>query len=73
MYVYDSGEISKINDAAIAYFQTVVGGYGLSGGDGGGGGGGDLVFTDHLDDDVREQVIPGGSMVAAADIDFDDI
>jgi hypothetical protein len=72
MYVYDSGEISKINDAAIGYFQTVVGGYGLSGGDGGGGG--DLVFTDDLDDDVREQVVPGGSMVAAAaDIDFDDI
>ena len=70
MYVYDSGEISKINDAAIGYFQTVVGGYGLSGGDGGGG---DLVFTEDLDEDVREQVVPGGSMVAAADIDFDDI
>ncbi len=72
MYVYDSGEISKINDAAIGYFQTVVGGYGLSGGDGGGGG--DLVFTEDVDEDVREQVVPGGSMVAAAaDIDFDDI
>jgi translation initiation factor IF-1 len=71
MYVYDSGEISKINDAAIGYFQTVVGGYGLSGGDGGGGG--DLVFTEDLDEDVREQVVPGGTMVAAADIDFDDI
>jgi translation initiation factor IF-1 len=69
MYVYDSGEISKINDAAIGYFQTVVGGYGLSGG----GDGGDLVFTDELDDHDGKHVVAGGSMVAASDVDFNDI